>query len=346
VNFTPVWGVEIAIPRLGGEYFLKMRMIVRYWVSCGLGAFALFAPSRHAGLFSEIAAAQDVASYNLNLPVDEVSVIFHTEDGPGQPVNDLKIDELSLLDNGKPPRRILAFQSLHDPPIRAGILMDTSQSMQTSLQTDRAIAIKFARTKLRQTIDRGFVMDFGGLSSIAQSWTNDTNALIAGIRNGRVAAGTESRDGGTAMFDSVYRACLNQFGRIDNSNSGNLILLFSDGNDNLSQADLRLAVDICQHTNTMIYVFRAESESGASIGPKNLADLASETGGRIFHNDDSDAKVEEDLRTIEDDLRNQYRLVYKPSELKYDGSFHRIELKVPERAQKVVVRSGYYAPVR
>ena len=54
----------------------------------------------------------------------------------------------------------------------------------------------------------------------------------------------------------------------------------------------------------------------------------------------------DDLRMIEADLRNQYRLVYRPPELKHDGSFHRIVLKTPERVDSIVIRSGYYAPFR
>ena len=62
-----------------------------------------------------------------------------------------------------------------------------------------------------------------------------------------------------------------------------------------------------------------------------MAELAAKTGGRVFYDDDSEAGIDNDLRTIEADLRNQYRLIYKPAELKRDGSYHRIELKGPER---------------
>lgn len=83
-----------------------------------------------------------------------------------------------------------------------------------------------------------------------------------------------------------------------------------------------------------------------SGGRKTLAELASKSGGRVFYDDDSDAAIYNDLRMIEADLRNQYRLVYKPAELTHDGSFHRIELKAPERVDSIVVRGGYFAPVR
>ena len=113
---------------------------------------------------------------------------------------------------------------------------------------------------------------------------------------------------------------------MDHSASGNFILLFSDGEDNASHADLKQAVDMCQRANTAIYAFRVESKYSSSSGPKTLAELTSQTGGRVFFDDDSDMGIYNDLRTIEADLRNQYRLVYKPENLKHDGSFHRIDL--------------------
>jgi Ca-activated chloride channel family protein len=157
-----------------------------------------------------------------------------------------------------------------------------------------------------------------------------------------------SRLGGTAIIDSIYRACLNQFGRLSYAGtaagSANFILLFSDGEDNASHAYLNEAVEMCQRTNTAIYAFRVHPESRFSDGPKTLTQLASQTGGRVFKNEDSDDAIYNDLRTIEADLRNQYRLIYKPAELKRDGAFHRIALQGPARVESIAIRSGYYAP--
>jgi hypothetical protein len=60
----------------------------------------------------------------------------------------------------------------------------------------------------------------------------------------------------------------------------------------------------------------------------------------------SESGVYEDFRDVEADLRNQYRLIYRPAELKHNGAFHRIELKAPERVDNIKIRSGYYAPAR
>jgi Ca-activated chloride channel family protein len=101
---------------------------------------------------------------------------------------------------------------------------------------------------------------------------------------------------------------------------------------------------MCQRTNTAIYIFRAEPETGFSTGSRTLAELASKSGGRVFYDDDSDAAIYSDLQIIEANLRNQYRLVYTPVELKRDGSFHRIELETPQRVGAIAIRAGYYAP--
>ena len=277
--------------------------------------------------------------YQLTVAVDEAILTFHAADAHGLPVNDLKLDELRLRDNGRPPAKILSLQLLQDFPIRAGVLIDTSKSMEPSLPHNRATSIQYAQQLLRQKTDQAFVMDFGYISRLVQPWTSDPAALTAAIRS--TTAGRQNPLGGTALFDTLFRACFNEFGKVDHAASGNFILLFSDGEDNASHIAISQVVDICQRSNTAIYAFRPEPIAGSS-GPSTLSELTSQTGGRLFFDDSSDAEIKTSLRTIEADLRNQYRLVYKPAELKHDSSFHRIELHLPDRVDSTNLRSGYY----
>jgi Ca-activated chloride channel family protein len=179
--------------------------------------------------------------------------------------------------------------------------MDTSESMEGYLPRNRAISIEYAQRLLRQRTDQAFVMDFDSQSRVVQPWTGNAAGLSAGIR-GFVANG-KSHAGGTAIFDAIYRACLNQFGRLDRPDTANFILLFSDGEDNASMASAKDAVEICQRSNTAIYVFRAQPQDSFSTGPKTLAELASKSGGHVFYDDDSDAEIYNDLRMVEADLR-------------------------------------------
>ena len=305
----------------------------------------LIAHSQAALAQVDASGAEGDNSFSLKLSVDEVNLTFHAADAHGMPVNDLKLEELRILDDGRAPRRVVGFQRLEDAPIRAGILMDTSESMTEQVARDKAISIRYAGHMLRQRADKGFLMDFGYTSKLLTPWTSDSAALATGI--GNVAAGKQNPLGGTALFDALFRACFSEFSKADHAASGNFILLFSDGQDNASRTSLQQAVDMCQRSDTAVYVFRATAGTQLfSSGPKTLRELAEQTGGRVFNVGDSDNEIDSDLGFIEAELRNQYRIIYNPAELKRNGMFHRIELQTPERVATISIRSGYYAPDR
>jgi len=226
------------------------------------------------------APSQSPAPYRLNVSVDEVILTFHAADAHGLPINDLKLSDLTLLDNGIPPAKILDFQLQQNFPIRAGILIDTSISMSPHRFRDQSIATEYAQQLLRQQTDQAFVLNFDRTAQLIQSWTSNPTELTAAIHN------TTHGDpiGGTALFDALYAACRSQFGAIDHRSSGNFILLFSDGEDNASFLDLETAVDMCQRTNTAIYAFSPDPNSP---GIPTLAQLAAQTGGALFHDDAS-----------------------------------------------------------
>ena len=269
------------------------------------------------------------------MQVDEVELTLHAVDTQGRSVNDLKPDEIRILDNDNPPRRIVSFYAVRDMPIRAGILIDTSSSMDTSMHSIRSIANEYAQKVLAQKTDQAFVMSFGKRVNTPQNWSNDPSALVNAVNRTGVSYSA------TALFDAVYAACRYQFGKLPHDSSGNFIMLFSDGEEDASYLSLRSAVDMCQQTNTAIYAFRPES---ASIGLGNLSQLANLTGGRVFRDGASSAEIDEDLQLIQENLRNQYRITYSPKELRHDGSYHSVVILPPERVALVTVRSGYYAP--
>jgi Ca-activated chloride channel family protein len=319
-------------------------IMYRPWPICVIVVCTLFGIGLRTEGQTSSATEQGAASFHLNVAVDEVSLTFHAADAHGLPVNDLKSGELGILDNGTTPMRVLVFQSLQNLPIRAGILMDMSESMSANRAADRAIAIQYVQQLLRQETDQAFVMNFERLSTVGP-WTNNAFELVSGIRNRDVGESRRVHREGTAIFDTVYGACLNQFGHLENATTGNFILLLTDGEDNSSRIPMKKAVDICQRANTAIYAFRPAPNFGDAVGAKMLAELTRETGGRLFYDDDLQSEIDKNLRSIEANLRTQYRLIYRPQELKRDGSFHRIELKTPLRVESVTIRSGYFSPM-
>jgi Ca-activated chloride channel homolog len=278
--------------------------------------------------------------YTLTVPVDEVSLTFHASDFQGLPIEDLKLSDLRLEDNGKRQRRIVSFEPHQNLPIRAGILFDTSRSMLGDLKKNQETTNFYASHLLRKETDRAFVMRFDFEAQMRQNWTNDAGAIAANLRT--IAADHASRLGGTAIFDAVYTACRDQWSSDRHIVTGNFLLLFSDGLDNFSHARMRDVIDACQKARTTIYVFSNEPKARFSKGQKTLEELVKESGGRIFFNPAGD-EIWNDLRIMENDQRSQYRLVYKPSHLKLDGSFHEVKLDSPTRGGVITARSGYYA---
>jgi Ca-activated chloride channel family protein len=315
------------------------------WLGIAAGAFLLVFLGASLPIDAQAVEVENQAqqTYRFPLAVNEVVLTFHALDLHRLPVNDLKRDEIRVFDNELPARRIVAFDSALDRPIRAGILIDTSESMQLALPQDKILAERFVQRIFRQASDQAFVMDFGYSSEFAQSWTNNPNTLSMSVQN--VQAGRMNPLGGTAIFDTIFRACLYGFGKIGPASSSNFILLFSDGEDNASHSTVEEALNACQKSNTAIYAFSIPPPPGRdSLGPMTLAELASRSGGRVFPAVDTEDAIWQNLRTIESEIRNQYRLVYDPVRLKHDGSFHRIAILPPDRVTSISVRSGYYAP--
>ncbi len=71
---------------------------------------------------------------------------------------------------------------------------------------------------------------------------------------------------------------------------------------------------------------------------------ADATGGRVFF----PLRIQEvtsAFKEIQDELRSQYVLAYKPENFVQNGSYRSIVLEVPKRSNvKIRVRKGYYAP--
>jgi Ca-activated chloride channel family protein len=210
-----------------------------------------------------LAAQAPQPPFSLSVTVNEVTLEFHASDGRGLPLNDLRLADLHILDNGLPPARVSQFQILRDVLLRVAFLFDTSNSMAGSLTHNRQIALQFIQNILRQSSDQAFIANFASVAKSVQVWTNSEQALELSLRHPTVYG--ERARAGTALFDTVHQTCQYQFAAADKASASNLILLFSDGDDNASRFDLSDTVQACQHAHTAIYAFRSQIASMISV---------------------------------------------------------------------------------
>ena len=281
--------------------------------------------------------------YTFQVQVNEVTLPFRASGINGLPVTDLRQADFYLRDNGKEPLRILSFSHLTGQPIHVGILLDVSASIEgSSLYLGQDIASTFVADFLHPPSDQAFAMKFDFDQKFLSGWVSNPAVMEAAISS----AGNErnSRMGGTAIYDALYRGIRDQIAKQTAPGQGsNAILLFTDGDDNASHARFNDVIDICQRTNTAIYGFSANPKSNFNAGEKSLRDLVAQSGGRIFYDRDPDA-LRADLRTISDDLRDYYLVVYRPASLKSNDAFHRVRLQSLRRGVTINARAGYYAP--
>jgi VWFA-related protein len=180
-------------------------------------------------------------------------------------------------------------------------------------------------------------MGFDSTPAIQQDWTNNIDALEAGVN--RLRPG-----GGTALFDAVYTACrdklLTERGREPVRKA---MVLISDGDDNQSRVYQDEAIKECQRAETIIYSISTNWTPSRGKGDDVLTKMSEETGGQVFF-PPSVEEMTKSFTSIEEELRSQYSLVYTPADFKYNGAFRPIYLYCNDRRYQARAKKGYFAP--
>jgi VWFA-related protein len=289
--------------------------------------------------------------------VNLVDVLFTVLNRRNKLVPDLEEGDFKVFDEGKP-QEIRYFSKQTDLPLRIGMLLDTSNSIRERIKFEQDASVSFLFSVLRRNKDQAFVMTFDDEPQVLQPFTSDAGALrdqIMGTRAG----------GGTAIYDAVYQACSTQLNHPPRPAGDQpdvvrrVMILISDGEDNLSTHTRAEAIELAQRTSVVIYTISTSTQWVSleetdpnktsdrkyhlTEGDKILQDLAEETGGRAFfpyHVDDLDQSFQD----IGDELRNQYSIAYQPANYVLDGRYHKIRVEVPDhKGYQVRARRGYYA---
>jgi Ca-activated chloride channel family protein len=275
--------------------------------------------------------------YTITTSANEVDLVFTVTDKHGHFIKDLKQSDFALLDDQKAPAQVFSFTQETNLPLRVGIVIDTSTSIRQRFQFEQQAAAEFLFKIIHPQSDKAFVMGFDVTPDYKQDWTNNLDLLNTGINALRSG-------GGTALFDAVYSACRDKL--LDASREREPVrramVLVSDGDDNQSHAYLDDAIKECQRAQTIVYTISTNVSPSRDRGDDTLQKIAEATGGRAFF-----PKRLEDIslnfQDIEDELRSQYALVYKPADFSPNGAFRTIYLFCLDRKFTVRASKGYFA---
>ena len=245
----------------------------------------------------------------------------------------------------------IRFFSNEDAPLSIGLLVDVSGSMGAKLDTSRRAVIEFLKTL--NAADEAFLVDFSDRAELAVPLTSKAGEIEDKL--------TSVTSGGlTAMLDAVHTG-LQEMKRAKNPRKA--LLIISDGGDNNSRFTATEIEDLVREADVQIYAMgvfepvlsfglgKAGAAAGLGAaeisGPKLLAEIADQTGGRALA-----ATSLRDLPSIAErigiELRNQYVLAYSPVNKNRDGKYRKVQVKLDQPkalpALKARWRAGYYAP--
>ncbi|MGA2903653.1 MAG: VWA domain-containing protein [Candidatus Korobacteraceae bacterium] len=270
--------------------------------------------------------------------VDEVNVVFTVTDKRDHFVKDLTQSDFRVMDDNKPALSIQSFSRQTNLPLRVGLLIDASNSVRDRFKFEQEAAIEFLNQIVRPRYDKAFVIGFDTTPEVTQDFTDDAQALSHGVRMLRPG-------GGTAMYDAIYFACRD---KLMNADKGLLatrraIILLSDGEDNQSRVSREEAVEMAQRAEVIIYAISTNTSGIKLRGDKVMEYFAEQTGGKAFF----PFKIEDVANAfteIQDELRSQYAISYKPADFIPDGKYRKIEIIAENKKYHVRARKGYFAP--
>jgi VWFA-related protein len=281
-------------------------------------------------------AAPNEDAYRLVVRVNEVNLIFTVTDKKGRFITGLQRENFGLLDDGRPPVAVLRFTQQTNLPLRVGIMLDTSSSIRQRFQFEQDSAIEFLLQILHRN-DRAFIEGFDIETDVTQPFTNNVDLLNQGIRKLRPG-------GGTALYDSLYKTCRDQMLTLKEDGAvRRALIVVSDGDDNYSRVQQSDAIKMCQRAETIVYTISTNVSPSKDKGDDVLRIISEATGGMAFF----PIKIEDvatGFHNIQEELRSQYSLVYRPADFKQDGAFRTIYLQALDPRYKVRASKGYFAP--
>jgi Ca-activated chloride channel family protein len=274
--------------------------------------------------------------------IDLVSLNVTVSDGTARYVTDLTADDFSVFEDGV--KQDVTFFNRTNLPIALALLIDTSASMESKLQTAQEAAIGFAK-RLRPQ-DLAEIIDFDSRVVILQSFTANVGDLEQAIR--KTSAG-----GSTSLYNALYIA-LKDLKKVVAKNVEEIrrqaIIVLSDGEDTSSLLPFEEVLDLAKRSETAVFSIGLRASEGPSTGTKGfkeaefvLRQFSQETGGRSFFPNQL-ADLSNVYGQISDELSSQYTVGYTSKNAKRDGSWRRVVVRVNRANLTARTKQGYFAP--
>jgi Ca-activated chloride channel homolog len=256
----------------------------------------------------------------------------------------------------KKPADITDFRE-EDEPLSMGIVVDVSgsagsaQSFGTMVQNWQQALRTLLETSNQS--NEYFLMAFNIKPQLLLDWTSDPQAIIDTLR-------LLQPKGNTAFYDACYLA-------IDKVRHGRyakrVLLLISDGEDNISTYSFNQVRDELRSSDVLVYSvnFSGVENLGSTLGMEGqqlMNELSIVSGGMSFYRSSGRFLPASDARSIfqliAHELRHQYTIAITPGASVDTGKWHKIRIKIQAAANgpsdlkhlSARTREGFYLDQR
>jgi VWFA-related protein len=266
--------------------------------------------------------------YVEEVEVDLVELYVAVTDRSGALVRNLQQGDFDILEAGKP-QEISKFELVDNLPLTLGILLDTSGSMEGSMEETKRAASDFLESVMRPK-DKAFAVSFARRPRLEMPPTDDAGAVVRVISELQAVGDTALHD---ALIQSLY-----YFRGIQGQRA---LVLLSDGDDNASFMPYKDALEYARRSGVAVYVIGFNLSALETGLRRKLAEIAAETGGRVFWADKAE-ELTGIYKEIENELRSRYLLAFYATGEAGKGGFREVEVKVKKGGLKARTARGYY----
>jgi Ca-activated chloride channel family protein len=264
--------------------------------------------------------------------VDLVSVSVHVRDKSGQPVRGLGVENFRAFEDGQP--QTIVSLATEDAPADIVLALDTSGSMAPAMTELKAAALGFL--KALRPIDRPRLAQFSTAFTIL-------SPPSATPEERQVAVQLLTAGGGTALYDAIIEAA----DLLRPAQGRRAVVVFTDGDDVSSHGSLTSVRTALQTSDVVLYFIAQGKASADSRLKRELAALATETGGLSYVAPHM-SSLSSHFSEILGDISTEYVLGYSPQIRIGDGGWRKIRVEVGgnDDRYKVRAREGYLAITR
>jgi VWFA-related protein len=327
--------------------------------------------------------AQEKTDANFKGDVKVVSVFANVHNSKNEVVKDLKQDDFTLEEDGRP-QTIKYFSRETDLPLTLGLMVDTSGSQRRVLDKEKTATSSFISQVMREDKDKAFLIKFDAEAEEMQELTSSKKKLQSALndvegasprqlqrRNDPNSSGGGSQPrGGTILYDAILLASNEELKKLQGRKA---MILLTDGDDHGSRSSLSECIEAAQRADALVYSIYFVDQEQSNFNPgfgapgmgrrggmgggggrprqqqmshgdgKKILQRISRETGGSFFEVSKKMPIEKIYEQIEEELRSQYSLGYTPDKSDAGSGFRKIKVTAKGKGLVVQAREGYYA---